>query len=210
MSSEIETLFPFLYRSDPGAVMDEVRRSIVSKAEEIVSLREALLARYADDLTLCAGRMAGAFAAGGRLFAFGSGSSGTDAQALALLFAHPPVPARPVPATSLAQNVAVLTALANDIGPEAVFARQIAAFGRSGDIAIGLSTGGGSVDVLNALGEAGRRGMITVGLAGGDGGPMAQTPVDHMFIVPSASVHRVQEAQTTLYHVLWELTQGER
>ncbi|GAA0403312.1 phosphoheptose isomerase [Acrocarpospora corrugata] len=130
---------------------------------------------------------------------------------------QPPVPtylvgeapvARAVGAIALAQDVAVLTALSNDVGFDLVFARQVAALGRASDVAVGLSTSGGSVNVLNAMDEARRRGMVTVGLVGYDGGKMAQDGrVEHLFVVPSASVHRIQEAQITLYHVLWELTQ---
>ncbi|BCB77727.1 SIS domain-containing protein [Phytohabitans flavus] len=102
----------------------------------------------------------------------------------------------------------MLTALSNDVGYDVVFARQLAAFARAGDIAVGLSTSGGSTNVLRAFEEASRRGVLTVGLAGGGGGRMAESDaVDFLFAVPSASVHRVQEGQTTLYHVLWELTQ---
>jgi D-sedoheptulose 7-phosphate isomerase len=104
--------------------------------------------------------------------------------------------------------VAVVTALSNDIGFEVVFARQIAAFGRSHDIAVGLSTSGGSANVLRGFDEASRRGLLTIGLAGYDGGKMAEADtIDYLFVVPSSSVHRIQEAQTTVYHVLWELTQ---
>ena len=103
-----------------------------------------------------------------------------------------------------------MTALSNDVGFDVVFARQVAALARPGDVAIGLSTSGGSRNVLAALEEAARRGVTTVGLCGYDGGPMAElASVDHLFVVPSPSVHRVQEAQTTIYHVLWELTQWQ-
>jgi D-sedoheptulose 7-phosphate isomerase len=93
------------------------------------------------------------------------------------------------------------------VGFDLVFSRQVAAFGRAGDIAVGLSTSGNSENLLRAFDEASRRGLLTVGIAGHDGGKMAELDaVDHLFVVPSSSVHRVQEAQTTLYHALWELT----
>jgi len=88
-----------------------------------------------------------------------------------------------------------------------VFARQLAAFGGTNDIAIGLSTSGSSENLLRAFDEASKRGMLTVGLAGYDGGKMAELDsIDYLFVAPSSSVHRIQEAQTTVYHVLWELT----
>jgi len=101
----------------------------------------------------------------------------------------------------------VVTALSNDIGFEVVFARQIAAFGRQGDVALGLSTSGNSENLIRGFEEARRRGLLTVGLAGYEGGKMAETDaIEHLFVVPSSSVHRIQEAQTTVYHVLFELT----
>ncbi|SDR20599.1 D-sedoheptulose-7-phosphate isomerase [Thermostaphylospora chromogena] len=223
--ADFTALYPFMSAEngdrgdhDDEAVLEEVRRSIAGKAEQIVALRELVADRLGAELAACAQAMARAFSAGGRLFAFGNGGSGTDAQALAQLFSHPPaggageppVRVRQLPAFCLAQDAAVLTALGNDIGHEAVFSRQLAAFGRRGDVAVGLSTSGGSANVLRALVEARRLGMTTVGVAGGDGGDMASCDaIDHLFVVPSASVHRIQEAQTTLCHVLWELVQRE-
>ncbi|MED7928792.1 SIS domain-containing protein [Nonomuraea sp. LP-02] len=208
--SGIEALYPFLAPApaDREAVVADLCASTRRKADEIVALRRSLVALHAERLMACARAMAAAFDAGGRLFAFGNGGSSTDAQAVAQLFAAPPEPARAVAAVPLAQDVALLTALSNDVGYELVFARQLAALGRRGDVAVGLSTSGGSANVLNAMAAASRRGMLTVGLVGYDGGPMAQEDrVAHLFVVPSASVHRIQEAQITLCHVLWELTQ---
>ena len=135
----------------------------------------------------------------------GSDSHGRPRRRLVL---HPQRPARPLPATSLTHDIAVLTALSNDVGFDVVFGRQLAAFAQAGDIAVGLYTNGGSSNVPRAFEEASRFGMITVGLAGYDGGRMADAEtIDYFFVVPSTSVHRIQEAQTTLCHVLWELTQ---
>jgi D-sedoheptulose 7-phosphate isomerase len=206
----MQQLYPFLYSdsSDLEAVMAEVRRSTVEKANEIVALRQAVLAADGQRLTDCAAQMAEAFRGGGRLFTFGNGGSSTDAQDVAALFLNPGGEARPLPALALTTDVAVVTALSNDIGFEVVFARQLGAFGRRGDIALGLSTSGNSVNLIRAFEEAMRRGMLTIGLAGHTGGQMAELEgLDHLFVVPSSSVHRNQEAQTTVYHALWELTQ---
>ncbi len=212
--SEMRELYPFLYAgpADLAAVMEEVRRSTAEKAEEIVALRRRVLAEDGLRLAACADRMAGAFRAGGRLFAFGNGGSSTDAQDVAALFLNPGflnpgVGARPLPALALTTDVAVLTALSNDVGFEVVFARQLGAFGRAGDVALGLSTSGDSANLIRGFEEAMRRGMLTIGLAGHTGGRLAELDgLDHLFTVPSSSVHRVQEAQTTVYHALWELT----
>ncbi|GII95427.1 D-sedoheptulose-7-phosphate isomerase [Sinosporangium siamense] len=208
-SAGMRGLYPFLYaeQTDMDGVLDEVSRSTVEKAHEIVRLRCTVAEACAADVAACAVRMAECFAAGGRLFAFGNGGSSTDALEVATAFAAPSR-GRPLPAMSLTSDVAVVTALSNDVGFEVVFARQLAAFGRPGDIAFGLSTSGGSANVVQAFEEAARRGMVTVALAGYEGGRLAELEtLDHLFVIPSSSVHRIQEAQTTVYHVLWEVTQ---
>jgi len=206
----MESLYPFLYSgtADLPAVLAQVRAWTVAKVQEISELRRAVCARDGARLADCAQQAAARFRAGGRLFAFGNGGSSTDAQAVAELFSNPGPDAKPLPAAALTTDVAVLTALANDVSFDVVFARSLAANGRAGDIALGLSTSGGSENVLRGFAEATRRGMLTIGLAGYDGGKMAEAgTIDHLFVMPSASVHRIQEAQTTTYHVLWELTQ---
>ena len=203
-------LYPFLYtgHSDLTIVLQEVRRSTEEKIREIMVLRDSLGHELTGRLGACAQAMAHAFRAQGKLFAFGNGGSSTDAQALAQLFLHPPL-GEPLPAFALTNDMAVVTALANDVGFDVVFTRQIAAFGRPGDMAVGISTSGNSPNVIRAFDEAARRGLLTVGLAGYNGGAMADAAsVAHLFVVFSSSVHRIQEAQTTLYHVLWELTQA--
>jgi D-sedoheptulose 7-phosphate isomerase len=205
----MESLYPFLYAdaTDLADVLAEVRASTVAKTQEIAELRRLVAARESTRLANCAEDMAARFAAGGRLFAFGNGGSATDAQQLATLFLNPGEGKTPLPAFGLANDTAVVTALCNDIDVGVVFARQLAAFGRREDIAVGLSTSGNSDNLLRGFAEASRRGMLTVGLAGYDGGRMAeQDTIDYLFVAPSSSVHRIQEAQTTVYHVLWELT----
>src|SRR5579862_1914908 len=205
----MESLYPFLYSdtSDLPAVLEQVRNSTVAKAGEILELRRVIAVADGARLAACAREAAARFAAGGRLFAFGNGGSATDAQQLATLFLNPGGSYRPLAAFGLANDTSVVTALCNDIGVEVVFARQLAAFGGRNDIAVGLSTSGNSGNLLRAFDEASRRGMLTIGLAGYEGGKMAELDsIDYLFVAPSASVHRIQEAQTTTYQVLWELT----
>jgi len=212
--TELAALYPFLEpagRPDPAAVLADVTRSTVEKVGEIGRLRTAVAEAEAERLAACATAMAERFAAGGRLYTFGNGGSSTDATALATLFVAPGPGHRRLPAVSLTDDVATLTALANDVGFELVFARQLAAAARPPDVALGLSTSGGSANVLRGFAAARERGLLTIGLAGYSGGPMAEAAargeIDHLFVMPSASVHRIQEAQTTTYHVLWELVQ---
>ena len=204
----MESLYPFLYSgtTDLATVLEQVRASTVAKAGEIIELRRVISERDGARLSMCARDVAARFAAGGRLFAFGNGGSATDAQQLATLFLNPGGDARPLPAFGLANDTSVVTALCNDIGVEVVFARQLAAFGGRDDIAVGLSTSGNSANLVRAFDEASRRGMLTIGLAGYDGGKMAELDsIDYLFVAPSTSIHRIQEAQTTIYQVLWEL-----
>ena len=211
-AGSIESLYPFLYAgtADLSAVLEQVRASTIAKIGEIGELRREIMARDRARLARCARQAAARFAAGGRLFAFGNGGSATDAQQLATLFLHPGEGGRPLPAFGLANDTSVVTALCNDIGVDVVFARQLAAFGGRDDIAIGLSTSGNSANLLRAFDEAKRRGMLTIGLAGYAGGKMAELDsIDYLFVAPSTSIHRIQEAQTTIYHVFWELTTAE-
>ena len=207
MSNPMESLYPFLYAdsTDLDAVLEQVRASTVAKANEIAGLRRAVADRDGARLAECAREAAARFAAGGRLFAFGNGGSATDAQQLATLFLT-----GGLPAFALGNDTSVVTALANDVGVEVVFARQLATFswgsGGKNDVAVGLSTSGNSPNLLRAFDEASRRGMLTIGLAGYDGGKMAELDsIDYLFVVSSTSIHRIQEAQTTIYQVLWEL-----
>jgi D-sedoheptulose 7-phosphate isomerase len=152
--------------------------------------------------------MADRFRQGGRLFSFGNGGSATDAEAAAALFSQPPS-GRRLPAVSLAHDSSVLTALGNDVGFDLVFSRQLIAHARPGDIAVGFSTSGGSVNLLRAFEEAARRDVLTVGLAGYDGGAMAASPaLGHCLVVRSDSVHRIQEVQDALFLELWSLVQA--
>jgi D-sedoheptulose 7-phosphate isomerase len=151
--------------------------------------------------------MARRFELGGRLFAFGNGGSATDAEGAVQLFGDPPY-GRALPALSLVDDRAVLTALANDVGFELVYSRQLMAHARPGDIAVGFSTSGDSVNVLRGLEEASRRRLLTIGLCGYEGSSMALSDaVAHCLVVRSESVHRIQEAQAALTLQLWSVVQ---
>lgn len=205
----VEALYPFLFAGgqDADSVLADAARSTEAKSAEITALRRSVLEAQAPALDACARALARCFRTGGKLLVFGNGGSSTDAATIANLFIDPPW-GHPLPALSLTAERAVLTALANDVGFEVVFSRQLAAQAGPSDAVFGVSTSGGSENVILGLAEARRRGLVRVGLAGYDGGRMAEPGmVDHLFVVPSDSVHRIQETQTTLYHVLWTLIQ---
>ena len=202
-------LYPMLEDGgrDAGPLLADLARSARGKATESAQARTQALTDLAPALDAAAAAMARAFLAGARLLCFGNGGSATDAAGLAALFVSPAT-GRPLPARSLAADPAVLTALANDVGVEVVFARQLLAHGRAGDIALGLSTSGGSANVLRALSEGRRAGMLTVGLAGYGGGAMGSSPdLDHCLAVGGQSVHRTQESQSAVAHALWQRVQ---
>lgn len=202
-------LYPFIEsdETDPAALLTDLAASASAKAAESGRLRDQTLSSLAGELGAVATEMAERFATGGRLFSFGNGGSSTDAALVAALFAEPPV-GRPLPARSLVADEAILTALGNDVGFDLVFQRQLIAYARPGDIALGLSTSGNSENLLCAFAEARRRGMLTVGLAGHGGGHMSVSDqLDHCLVVRSDSVHRIQEAEDALLFELWERVQ---
>lgn len=202
-------LYPMLdaQPADPAVLLADLARSAEAKAAESAQLRAGTLAALDTALDRAADAVADAFAAGGRLFSFGNGGSATDAAGMAALFTAPEH-GPPLPARSLSADTAVVTALANDVGVEVVFARQLMAHARAGDVAVGLSTSGGSANVLRAFAEARGRGLLTVGLAGYGGGTMRTCgDLDHCLAVDAQSVHRTQEAQSAVAHALWRRVQ---
>ena len=193
-------LYPFIDADerDASALLVDLSASAEAKMAESKNLRTVTLEQCAPTLRTAGKAMAQRFAQGGRLYTFGNGGSATDAEGTAELFRNPPR-GRSLPAMSLVEDRAVLTALANDVGFELVFSRQIIAHARTADIAIGFSTSGDSVNVLRALDEATRRGLLAIGLAGNEGGAMASSDaLDHCLVVRADSVHRIQEVQDAL------------
>ncbi len=202
-------LYPFIEaeEQDAGTLMTELVISAQAKMQESASLRAATLERCGHQVERAAVAMVERFVRGGRLFSFGNGGSATDAQGTAELFRHPPH-GTPLPAMSLVDDQAVLTALSNDVGFELVFSRQVIAHVGELDMAIGFSTSGDSVNMLRAFEEAARRDALTVGLCGYEGSGMAVSDVvHHCLVVQSDSVHRIQEVQDALTLALWECVQ---
>ncbi len=148
------------------------------------------------------------FDGGGTLLALGNGGSATDAMDFAadLSRALPGGGGRPRRALDLSADTAIVTAIANDIGPQAVYARQVIAYGGSGDALIAFSTSGDSRSVVDALIEARKRGLVTIALVGYDGGKVAADGLaDHLVVCDSQHIPRIQEAHATVSHLLREL-----
>lgn len=207
-----ELLYPMLSDRAPASdrVLAELAIAPLEKSAETNRLRRRLIEEDSERIVACARDIASAFRRGGRLLACGNGGSATTTADLAADLLHP-APSRPaLPALSLTNDIAVVTAVANDVSFDDVYLRQIIALGRPEDVVLAISTSGSSENLVRALREARRRHMLTVGLAGYDGGRMAREAVlDHLFVIPSSSVHRIQEVQTTLCHVLCELIQTQ-
>jgi D-sedoheptulose 7-phosphate isomerase len=201
-------LYPFLSEAehDLEAVVDDVRRSALMKADEVGALRERTLTENADVLTAAAAGIRRAFDAGGKLLAFGNGGSATDAMDLVADLRAAPQGWPSRRAIDLTEDPAILTAIANDIGVEEVFQRQVIAYGRPGDVAVALSTSGNSLNLIEALGEARERELMTLAFVGYDGGRIASERLaDHVVVTRSQHIPRIQEAQASAYHVLREL-----
>jgi len=209
--SEYDRLFyPFLFEGGKANIEDvlaQVQHSTLEKCHEIITLRQATLEQAGEQIVAAGQAMAHAFAHGATLLAFGNGGSATDAQDLVTELWCPPFAHwSPLPAIALTNDIAVITAVGNDVGFDNVFARQVIAFGRKGDIAVGISTSGNSANLLVAMERAHKQGLLTIGLTGYDGGKMLQSQVIDICInVPSHYIPRIQEAQATVYHALLEV-----
>ncbi len=211
-------LYPFLAEREDNLdqVLEDVRRSALMKAQEIGALRAQTLNDNAATLAGAAHALRAAFDHGGTLLALGNGGSATDAMDVVADFRaggsageHTGAGAGMAcarPAIDLTEDTAIVTAIANDIGADAIFARQVIAYGRSGDALLALSTSGSSANVIEALAEGRRRGLVTIAMVGYDGGRIAaQRLADYVVVTRSEHIPRIQEAQATAYHVLREL-----
>jgi D-sedoheptulose 7-phosphate isomerase len=208
-------LYPFLaeQEADLDAVLADVRASIAAKAGEAAALRAQTVGDGRDVLVAAAAALRARLDAGGAVLALGNGGSATDAMdAVADLRTPPAMPGRgPWPARralDLTADSAILTAIANDVGTEAIFARQVIAYGGPGDALLALSTSGNSTNVVAALAEGRRRGLATIAFVGYDGGRIAaEALADHVVVTRSEHIPRIQEAQATAWHALRELVE---
>jgi D-sedoheptulose 7-phosphate isomerase len=182
--------------------------SIRQKAEQSRSVAADFFSKNERALLGAARALAQVYASGGRMFSMGNGGSSCDAAHFAVEFLHPITTGRPsLPALNLAMDTAMLSAVGNDVGMRHVFRRQVEAHARRGDGLIGFSTSGSSENLLAAFEKARELGLVTLGVAGGDGGAMKSSGAcDHLLVVETDSVHRVQEVHVVVYHLLWDLT----
>jgi len=206
------SFYPFLHDDDkkPQDLQDELRFSLLEKARESVEVKQRFFEANADAILAAALAMARSFQRGGKLLVCGNGGSATDAQHIAVEFMHPiTVGRKALPAICLTNDMAMVTAVSNDVGFADVFSRQIIALGREGDVLLALSTSGNSDNLMHAFETAQRMKLVTIGYAGGDGGRMAELHaarrLDFCLTVPTPSIHRIQESHVALYHTMWDM-----
>ncbi|HEY5317401.1 MAG TPA: SIS domain-containing protein, partial [Solirubrobacteraceae bacterium] len=204
-------LYPFLGERDSELepVVEDVRRSVLMKAQEISELRAQTLIDNREALVVAAEALRTCFDQGGRVLAFGNGGSATDAMDAVADFRIPGRPDWPPrPALDLCEDAGILTAIANDVGTELIFSRQVIAYGRAGDALLALSTSGNSRNIIEALAEGRRRKLLTIAMVGYDGGHVASDGLaDHVIVTRSEHIPRIQEAQASAYHALRELVE---
>lgn len=206
----LDALYPFLHgkRKDPQRERQALLQSVRQKAGHSVAVKQKFFADNGPALVDAAAALAAVYQRGGRLFTMGNGGSSCDASHFAVEFQHPVTAGRPpLPAMNLCMDMAMISAVANDVGVEHMFTRQLQAHARAGDGLVGFSTSGNSGNLMAAFAKARQMQLLTLGFCGGDGGAMRSSGLlDHCLLVQTDSIHRVQEVHLAIYHILWDLT----
>ncbi|MDQ2866247.1 MAG: SIS domain-containing protein [Candidatus Eremiobacteraeota bacterium] len=203
--SPSDFLYPFLGTKTQSleGIVEDAARSIVGKSADAARLRDRVANEELSSIAEATIAMRRQIDAGGKLLLFGNGGSATDANDWALDCVLRDGDFVPLPAISLSMEPACITAIGNDVGMDVIFLRQLIAQAKPNDVAIALSTSGGSKNVLMALAEARKRNMLTVALLGYDGGIIARDRLsDHIIVVRSDYIPRIQEVQGTIYHLM--------
>jgi D-sedoheptulose 7-phosphate isomerase len=207
--SDLAALYPFLHgqSQSPERLEAALLHSVKEKARDSRETNARFFDEQGPVLVAAAKALAGVYRRGGRLFSMGNGGSSCDASHVAVEFVHPITAGRPaLAATNLVADLAMISAVGNDLGFEHVFVRQLLAQGKAGDALIGISTSGNSSNLMAAFAKARDIGIVTIGLAGGEGGKMKSSGlVEFCLVVPTTSIHRVQECHVAAYHILWDL-----
>jgi D-sedoheptulose 7-phosphate isomerase len=204
--------YPFLHgnEKEPQELMSELRFSLLEKARESADVKTRFFEENKDTILQASLAIAKSYHQGHKLLVCGNGGSATDAQHVAVEFMHPiTVGRKALPAICLSNDVAMVTGVANDVGFDDVFVRQIIALAQAADVLLGISTSGNSENLLHAFATGQRMGLATIGFAGNDGGKMEEMRdeglLDFCLSVPTSSIHRIQETHVTLYHIIWDM-----
>ena len=186
-------------------LVESFREKILRKCGESIEMKERFFTKYAEPLEAMSRALAVRFEKGGRLFAMGNGGSLCDALHITVEFNHPIIEKRAAfPVIPLMTDIATMTAIGNDLDFSRVFVNQLRLLAAPGDVAMAFSTSGKSPNLIYALETARELQMLTVAFAGKDGGRFHDV-ADYCFIVPSYSIHRIQEVHATVVHVVWDL-----
>ena len=187
--------------------MVDERQTLATSIGDTVALHQRFACEGADSVLAAARAISTAFARGGKVLLFGNGGSASDAQHVAAEFVGRFLREREaLPAIALTTDTSILTSIGNDYSYDRIFARQVEALGRPGDVAIGISTSGGSPNVVAGLAAADEGGLVTIAVTGRDGGAVGQLAAIHVN-VPSDSTPRVQEVHRTLLHIICDLVE---
>jgi D-sedoheptulose 7-phosphate isomerase len=204
-------LYPFLGKNKQETfdVIEEVASSIQMKAKDDAYLRERVAREEAEQIGNATAAIRERLDRGGKLIIFGNGGSATDANDWAIDCVMPPAGYQSIPAVSLSMEPANISAIANDVGAELIFQRQLIAQARPDDVAVAISTSGGSKNIVMALEEARKRNLLSVALLGYDGGEVVRRRLaDFPLIVRSDYIPRIQEVQASIYHLIRELLES--
>lgn len=205
----LASLYPILQPAsrDPAQLKSKLLESVRMKSQDSREVIHTFFDTQSEKVVAAAEVIADMYQREGRLFTMGNGGSSCDAAHIAVEFLHPVTTGRPaLPAVNLAVDQAMMTAVGNDVGFDHIFVRQLIAQGKAGDGVIGVSTSGNSVNILRTFEKAKEMGLTTIGLTGGAGGAMGtSSSLDHCLIVPTESIHRIQECHVLIYHILWDL-----
>jgi len=186
-----------------------MKERIVRVFNDHARLQKEFLKHNTEALAQVAAVLLEAFRKGRTVFFFGNGGSAADAQHLAAEYVNRfRVNRRALPAIALTVDTSVLTSIANDVGFEKVFSRQIEALGRPDDVAVGLSTSGASPNVIAGIRQARQQGLVTIGFSGGEGGALLRE-CDHCVVVPATSTARIQEMHLICGHVICDIVEQE-
>jgi D-sedoheptulose 7-phosphate isomerase len=187
-----------------------MKERIVRLFDEHARLQKEFLKHNTEMLAQVAEVLLQAFRKGRTVYFFGNGGSAADAQHLAAEFVNRfRLDRRALPALALTVDTSVLTSIANDLGYDRVFARQIEAFGRADDVAVGLSTSGGSANVIEGIRLARQQGLVTVGFSGGGDGGALRRETDHCIVVPSKTTARIQEIHILAGHTICDIVEQD-
>ena len=204
----LQSLYPFLHnkKTDSARMNKALLDSIEQKTAQHQSVIGQFFAKNGQALVDCAKSIADTYEKQGQLYSMGNGGSSSDASHVAVEFLHPVTTGRPaLAAYDLSGDKTVMSAIANDVGYEHVFARQVENLVKPEDSLIGLSTSGQSLNLIRAFEQAKKRNITTIGICGGNGGEMATMGLTHCLVVECDSIHRTQECHVTIYHMLWDL-----